>query len=116
VAGLQRSLALARDPDLAASAYAASGGAPPPEAAPQAGAAAQGELLQQLLAAARGADPTCASSYPQLPLPPAGLADAWRALPGAEAEAVDATGAVHTIVLQVGLSGVGTSRGPPAAG
>ena len=113
--GLQRSLALARDPELAASAYAMSGAAPaaagvavPGEAAAagsRAGAPQHGggELLRELVAGVRGADPTCADSHPPLPLPPAGLADAWRQLPGqAErgAQRVDVTAAVHSIVLQ----------------
>lgn len=111
--GLQRSLALASDPELAVSAYSASGaidvGAG--DAAAAAAAAAQrggdkagapdGELLQQLLAAVRGSDPTVADSYPELPLPPAGLADAWRMLPGQEQERVDVTSIVHSVVLQV---------------
>lgn len=107
LAGLQRSLAAAADPELAASAY----GASPQQADARAEAvtaaaasappgAAQGELLQQLLAGVRGAEPTCADSYPPLPLPPAGLADAWRLLPGQAREAVDITSAVHSIVLQ----------------
>jgi hypothetical protein len=103
-AGLQRSVALARDPELAASTYGASSRsaeAPNTEPSKAASPAQQGELLQQLLAAARGADPTCTSSYPPLRLPPAGLADAWRALPGAEQEAVDVSAAVHSVVLQV---------------
>ncbi|KAI8476101.1 MAG: hypothetical protein J3K34DRAFT_513946 [Monoraphidium minutum] len=103
VAGLQRSLALARDPELSASAYAAgrrSGGGLAGAAA-AAGGARPGDMLQSLLASVRGADPTCAASHPPLPLPPAAPGDAWRALAGEGGERVDVTSAVHSIVLQV---------------
>jgi hypothetical protein len=112
VAGLQRSLALRSDPELSASAYGNDGGGRSGDASGADGARGPGgrggekelragDLLQELLASVRGADPTCTDSYPQLPLPPAGASDAWRALAGAGRDAVDVTGVVHSIVLQV---------------
>lgn len=116
LAGLQRSLALAADPELARSAYGddvtnggddvtRGGGGAGAGAWQAAGAGAAapraGDMVQQLLASVRGADPTCPDSYPRLPLPPAGAADAWRALAAGEEDVVDVTSAVHSIALQV---------------
>ncbi len=115
ITGLQRSIALSHDPELSASAYGTSesntsssngaGAGSSSDGGRNGGgsssAAQQGEMLQQLMASVRGSDPTCTDSYPSLPLPPAGLSDAWRMLPGQEREVVDVTSVVHSIVLQV---------------
>jgi hypothetical protein len=115
--GLRRSLALACDLELSASAYGegeaaaaaaagvvaragGSGGAPDLPLAGAAPPARPGDLLRGLLAAVRGAEPTCPASYPPLPPPPAGAADAWRAAAAAGAERLDVSAAVQSIALQ----------------
>lgn len=121
--GLQRSIALSHHPELSRSACSLQGSRPAASALPGAASqasypaasqgaelaagAGRGALLQELLTSVRGSDPTCPDSYPPLALPPAGLADTWRVLPGQERERVDVTAAVHSIVLQVRAQGMG---------
>ncbi len=124
---LKRSLAMAADPELSASAYGgsirgssgssnSSGSASSNNSANSSdgsgcgSSSSSGRCCQLPLAApaagvlgASRGDPTCALSYPPLPLPVAGeIGEAWRLLPSSAPPVLDVTAAVHVMLLQVG--------------